>query len=56
MTINIVIKILEAEQRGSDWLAKGNAASERGDNAKAEKCYKKSQFWLDRYNTLVGNN
>lgn len=31
-------------------------AEERGDKIKAEKCYEKAQFWLDRYNALAGNN
>ena len=48
-------KIIEAEQRGSYWLAEGNDAEERGNYAKAEKCFAKAQFWLDRYNRLVGN-
>ena len=47
--------IIEAEIRGSHWLAEGNDAEERGNKAKAEKCFEKSQFWLDRYNKLVGN-
>ena len=48
-------KIIEAEERGSKWLADGNEAEERGDIAKAEKCFAKAQFWLDRYNRLAGN-
>ena len=45
---------LDAEVRGSQWLADGNEARESGNMAKAEKCYAKSQFWLDRYNLLAG--
>ena len=48
-------RILEAETRGNKWLADGNEASERGDKARAEACYEKGQFWLDRYNLLTGN-
>lgn len=48
-------KIIEAEMRGSHWLAEGNAAAERGQHEKAERLYAKSQYWLDRYNRLVGN-
>ena len=48
--------MIVAEQRASKWLADGNEADERGDKAKAERCYSKSQFWLDRYNKLAGNN
>ena len=48
-------KIIYAEQQGSKWLADGNEAEERGNHAKAEKCFAKAQFWLDRYNRLAGN-
>lgn len=47
-------KALEAEVRCSQWLADGNAAREAGNMAKADRCYAKSQFWLDRYNRLTG--
>lgn len=47
-------KITEAHERSSHWLAEANEASERGDNAKAEKLYAKSQVWLDRLNKLSG--
>ncbi|WP_087132042.1 hypothetical protein [Caballeronia pedi] len=49
-------RIIDAEVRGGKWLADGNEAAERGDRRKAEQCYEKSQFWLDRYNLLVGNS
>jgi hypothetical protein len=45
---------LDAEVRASSWLADGNAAKERGNMDLAEKCYAKSQFWVDRYNRLTG--
>lgn len=48
-------KALEAEERASKWLADGNEAEERGNLDKAEKCFEKAQFWLDRYNKLAGN-
>lgn len=48
-------RMIEAEERGSKWLADGNEAEERGNLKKAEQCYEKSQFWLDRYNALAGN-
>jgi uncharacterized protein HemY len=48
-------KALDAEERGNKWLAEGNAAAEAGNKEKAEKCYEKGQFWLDRYNKLAGN-
>jgi hypothetical protein len=47
---------LDAEVRCNTWLADGNAAAEAGNHAKAERCYAKSQFWLDRYNRLAGNS
>ena len=47
-------RTLDADVRSSQWLADGNEARESGDMVKAEKCYAKSQFWLDRYNLLAG--
>ena len=47
-------KAIEAEVRGSQWLAKGNEYAELGKNKHAEKCYDKAQYWLDRYNKLTG--
>lgn len=47
-------RMIDAEVRGSKWLADGNEAAERGEKTKAEECYEKSQFWLDRYNLLAG--
>lgn len=46
---------IDAESRSGQWLADGNAAKERGDLRKAEKCYDKAQFWLDRANILREN-
>ena len=48
-------KAIQAEQRASKWLADGNEAAERGNDAKAERCYEKAQYWLDRFNKLSGN-
>jgi hypothetical protein len=48
-------KMIDADERGSRYLADANEAAERGDHAKAEKLYQKGQFWLDRYNKLAGN-
>lgn len=44
-----------ADERGNYWLALGNEYSEAGRTDKAEKCYSKGQFWLDRLNKLIGN-
>lgn len=49
-------KALDAEERGNRWLAEGNAAREAGNKKKAERCYDKGQFWLDRYNKLTGRS
>lgn len=45
---------IDADVRCRNWLAEGNAAAEAGDKDKAEQCYAKSQFWLDRWNHLCG--
>lgn len=47
---------LDAEVRASQWLADGNAARESGNHEKAEVCYAKAQYWLDRYNLLAGRS
>ncbi|HEX2600080.1 MAG TPA: hypothetical protein VHL05_14975 [Terriglobales bacterium] len=49
-------RAIDAEVRGSQYLADANQAAERGDKAKAEKLYDKAQYWLDRYNKLMGNS
>lgn len=49
-------RILDAEVRGSRWLADANELAEKGDREKAEEYYAKAQYWLDRYNLLCGNN
>jgi len=48
-------KIAQADTNGSNWLAKGNEYAEKGNTAKAEQCYAKGQFWLDRSNKLRGD-
>ncbi|SDJ19844.1 hypothetical protein SAMN05216605_12340 [Pseudomonas abietaniphila] len=45
-------RALEAETRASLWLADGNQAREAGRTVKAERCFQKAQFWLDRANLL----
>lgn len=49
-------KIAHADELGGRWLAAANEAAERGQHDKAEKLYAKAQYWLDRANTLLGNN
>jgi hypothetical protein len=58
-------RLLDAEARGSDWLARGNfyresagaAMTEKARdrlNAQAQRCDVKSQHWLDVANELRG--
>lgn len=49
-------KVADYDMRGSIWLARGNEYAERGMKAKAEQCYEKGQYWLDRSNAARGNN
>lgn len=48
-------QIIEAEERGNAYLYRSNVARERGEYEKAAKLDERGQFWLDRYNKLVGN-
>lgn len=48
-------RIVEADERGSRWLADANEAAERGNHVKAERLYEKGQYWLDLSNKLRGN-
>lgn len=41
--------------RAAHWLAEGNAAAERGNKAKAEKCYEKAQRWHDKATKARGD-
>lgn len=49
-------RIVAAEVFGSRALADANAAAEAGNSAKADRLYRKAQFWLDRYNKLAGRD
>ncbi len=49
-------RVIEAEERGSRYLADANEAIESGKRLKAERLYDKGQYWLDRYNKLAGNS
>lgn len=55
MTKSLKDKTIEAEERGSRYLADANEQAERGNKDKAEKLYEQAQYWLDRYNDLSGN-
>lgn len=46
-------KAIDAEVRAGRWLADGNVARDAGKSEKAERCYRKAQYWLDRYNKLT---
>ena len=50
------LKAIDAEDRSNRWLADGNEAAEAGNKVKAERCYEKGQFWLDRFNRLTARN
>lgn len=45
-------QMLYADTMGSNALANGNAASERGQKEKAQRHYDRGQYWLDRSNDL----
>lgn len=45
-------RIADADQRGNNWLARGNEYSEAGNKKKAEECYAKGQAWMDKSNWL----
>lgn len=47
-------RVLDAETKSSQWLAEANQAQESGRFVKAERGFKKAQFWLDRANHLSG--
>lgn len=42
------------EIHASKWLADANEASECGKYEKAEKCWQKAQYWLDKANKARG--
>ncbi|MGZ3218394.1 hypothetical protein [Paracoccus sp. T5] len=46
--------MIEAEQRGRQWLAQVRRLEEQGVSAGPlyEEADRKSQFWLNRYNAL----
>lgn len=56
MKKSIKDKKVEAEVLCSKWVADGNEAMEKGDWNKAQRCYEKSDFWLDRVNKLDENS
>lgn len=49
-------KAQDYEERASAWLADGNKAQESGNKIKAEKCYLKAQYWLNKANKARGWN
>ena len=55
MTKTTQEKIIEADERGGDLLARANELAEAGKAAAAEKLYGRCQYWLDRSNKLRGN-
>ena len=49
------VRAIEALERSSNWLAKGNEYEEKGNHSKAEECFAKSASWLMRSNKLIGD-
>lgn len=47
-------RIQYADTRASHWLAEGNQYADQGKKLKAEQCYAKAQYWMDKYNKLRG--
>lgn len=54
---NAAEKIIHAEEMASRCLADFNELDEAGmgDSKKAQRLIERGQYWLDRYNKLVGN-
>jgi hypothetical protein len=50
----ILETVADLETKAAHWLAVGNAASERGNLALAERHYARSQKWLDRATAARG--
>lgn len=48
-------QVAEADARGGAWLAKANELAEAGKHERAQLCYDKCQYWLDRSNRLRGH-
>lgn len=46
-------RVLDAEARADQWRADGNKAQKAGRVTRAERCFYKAQFWLDRANELA---
>jgi hypothetical protein len=51
---NVQEKGADADYRGNEWLRKAREAEEKGNQSRADECYRKGQFWLDRSNKLRG--
>jgi hypothetical protein len=51
----LALKINRADFFANRYLGDANEAAEAGKREKAERLYAKAQYWLDRYNKLVGN-
>lgn len=47
-------QIAEADTRGNEWLRKGLEAEAAGKKRRADECFRKGGFWLDRSNKLRG--
>jgi hypothetical protein len=47
-------RAIDAEHKAARWLAKGRAAEEQGDRAKAERHFERAEKWLTKANQLRG--
>lgn len=57
MTKTLAEKIADADMRGCRYLADFRELEDRGlgNTPKAQRLLEKGQYWLDRYNKLVGD-
>ena len=47
-------RIADADVRGNEWLSKAREAEVKGNQARAEECYRKGDYWLNCSNKLRG--
>lgn len=47
-------RIADADMRGNEWLLQARRAEEKGNLTKADECFRKGNYWLDRSNKLRG--
>ena len=47
-------RVAEADVRGNEWLSRAREAEAKGNQMKADECYRKGNYWLGRSNKLRG--